>query len=318
MKNKWIKILIVSVLWIGFSSPPAEGESVDTWKLALLPTTLADFGHLTLSDVADKALTSSELLKQYGRTRLERAGSDGVQVSEILMALGRAGVPPSRIHLLSDSTRKVMPSPQTAVVTVVREAIIRKVAELNQFDPASISLEFTQIPGDLPKRENFSKVSVQPLIPLFHIEFLNERDQSVASATFEGKLSLRATVLAAKAPLMTGEYVTAENFSEEVRELSEVGGLVRSASELREGRWQLKQGLESGSILKRQDLQKLSQLQVGSMVTVIKKDPRFQVQTLGRIKEVMDNGASVLVENLDSKKEIVGKPISANEVEVNY
>jgi hypothetical protein len=36
------------------------------------------------------------------------------------------------------------------------------------------------------------------------------------------------------------------------------------------------------------------------------------------VKEVLENGSSVMVENLDSKKEILGRPLSSSEVEVIY
>ena len=44
----------------------------------------------------------------------------------------------------------------------------------------------------------------------------------------------------------------------------------------------------------------------------------FKIRALGRVKDILDGGANVLVENVDSKKELVGTPISETEVRITY
>ena len=56
----------------------------------------------------------------------------------------------------------------------------------------------------------------------------------------------------------------------------------------------------------------------GDVVTLVLSNASFQIRTIGRVKEVQDNGNRVLVENSDSKKEIWGKAINDSEVQVAF
>lgn len=56
----------------------------------------------------------------------------------------------------------------------------------------------------------------------------------------------------------------------------------------------------------------------GDIVTIAARNKRLQIRALGRVREVLENGALVSVENLDSKKTVLGKPIGPGEVEIVF
>ncbi|QQR81097.1 MAG: flagella basal body P-ring formation protein FlgA [Deltaproteobacteria bacterium] len=56
----------------------------------------------------------------------------------------------------------------------------------------------------------------------------------------------------------------------------------------------------------------------GDTVTLLVSSQDFKIRALGRVKEVQDNGNHILVENLDSKKELWGRALNASEVEIVF
>lgn len=126
------------------------------------------------------------------------------------------------------------------------------------------------------------------------------------------------TVLVANNSIVSGASVTASSFHEEKQVLNEAGDFIRSISELGTWSWEVLQSIAAGEPVRRGSLKSPMILQKGSVVTLSVKNQRFQVHALGRVKEVLDSGASVSVENLDSKKVVIGRPMNANEVEIVF
>lgn len=56
----------------------------------------------------------------------------------------------------------------------------------------------------------------------------------------------------------------------------------------------------------------------GDVVALILTNPSFQIRAVGKVKEVQEQGHRVLVENMDSKKEVWGHAISESEVQIAF
>jgi len=127
------------------------------------------------------------------------------------------------------------------------------------------------------------------------------------------------TVVVSSRELMAGEVVSAADFEEKKLSVQEdASGVMTNLRSLGEGRWQLQKSLALGEILHRDMVTYASNLQKGSVVTLITRGSGLEIRALGRVKDVMDQGTSILVENIDSKKELVGKALVSGEVEIIY
>ncbi len=82
--------------------------------------------------------------------------------------------------------------------------------------------------------------------------------------------------------------------------------------------WESIHDIAAHSPLQRDQLRTFIHLERGDVVTLLVKDARFQIRTMGMVQEVIDHGRSVLVENMDSKRTVVGKPISKHEVQIVF
>lgn len=303
--------------------PAFAGEG---WNLALLSEVSGSPDRLVLKDIVDSARTSPELINQYGEISMPQTGGDGsIQPSHVLLAFSRAGADLSKIRLLTYSEVRMKRADQNETLNLVRNAILENVKGLYQGDSSQIQVELTRIPANLPDRKLFTSIEAQiqeegATVPekSFLIKFIGADKATVATAEFKGKLSLKTSVVAARRPIMKGEFVSKEDFEEVNRELTGQEKVVRSLSELGEGRWQVATAIEKGAPLSKESLSFASSIQKGAVVTLLTGDDRFQVRTVGRVLEVMDNGANVLVENVDSKKTLLGKPLNGSEVRVGY
>lgn len=312
-KNLFLKLKFLSPLLLCSSLLWAGSEN---WNLALSRSTLGDPQHLFLKEVVDKQKTSPQILEQYGNLLLPPVNASGLQPAQVMVVLSKAGAPLNKIQLVSPPDQKIALSPKSVVLQKVREAIIQKAAEVNQVEAKTVILEISEVPEDLPAPDAFARLKVELLSSNVKVGFLSQKGELINSLEFPVKILLHSNVLVAKRPLMPSQSISVDDFEEKQQDLETLQGLVRGASELKDAKWNLSQGLEAGTLLRREFLQKASSLQKGALVSLISKNPRFQIQTLARVKEVLGNGEMVLVENLDSKKEITAKTLSSTEVEV--
>ncbi|MBF0492335.1 MAG: flagella basal body P-ring formation protein FlgA [Deltaproteobacteria bacterium] len=312
MKNSFLKIQIFSSLLL-FGSALHGAEN---WNLSLSSSTLGDPQRLFFKEVVDKQKTSPALLEKYGNLVLPPVSTSGLQAAQVMVFLGKVGAPLNKIQLISPPGQKVSLSPKSVVLQKIREAVIQKAAEMHQVEPKSILLEISEVPEDLPAPDGFSRLQVELTSPYVKANFLGQNGEILKSSQFTAKVLIRSSVLLAKKALMPSQSIGPEDFEEKQQDLESIQGLVRGLSELKDAHWNLSQGLEVGSLLRREYLQKATSLQKGALVSLVKRSPQFQIQTLARVKEVLGNGEMVLVENLDTKKEITAKTLSSTEVEV--
>ncbi len=287
-------------------------------RLALKAYHTSDSSHLKFQDVAAEG-TSNEILERYGKVVLSNAGSDGsLGASDVLMALEKAGADLSGIDIVTPAGRRTRPSPEIESVYLIRKEMARMASEKYKVLPEDITVELTAVPERLPPSRQVARLTVEEVSEGWVATFYQADGRVISSVPLKGNVSVQSLVVVARHSLMPGEFVTQENFREEKRPVDTLPGSFRKLTEIGKGRWQMTQGLEEGAPLKKEDIQQAVSLQKGGVVSLVMTNPQFQVRTVGRVKDILDGGAAVLVENLESKKEVMGRPLSANEVEVVY
>lgn len=287
-------------------------------RLALKAFHTADSMFLKIQDVAGEG-TSAEILDRYGKVVLPGGGADGsLGTSDVLMALEKAGADLSGVEIVTPAERRTRPSPEIESVYLIRQEMTRMAAEKFKVPPGDITVELTAVPERLPPSNKVARLTVETVDEGWVATFYQEDGRVITSVPLKGTVSVQSLVVVARHSLMPGEFVTQEDFREEKRPVETLPGAYRKLTEIGKGRWQMTQGLEEGAALKKEDIQQAISFQKGGVVSLVMTSPQFQVRTVGRVKDILEDGAAVLVENLDSKKEVMGRPLSANEVEVVY
>lgn len=310
------------LFWMGGTLANAQ----DYLNVGLVPVMTGDPSSLTISDVLDPQKTDPKILSTYGEISLPAAGGDGsIQPSHVLLTLARAGADLSNIRLVTSADTVVKPSYRADVINLIKEKSFSAISKIKKEDSKNLSIVFTNIPNDLPERDAFDDLDVEISrsensndIQNFFVRFKTRDGRTMATASLQGRLSIKRQVVVAKRTILPGEIVTQSDFKEQESQLGDPDGFVLSLKELGQSRWRVGEEISEGSIVKRNALNFSAKMEKGSIVTLLVGDKRFQIRSVGRVKEVLDDGLSVLVENMDSKKELIGKPISANEVRVIY
>ncbi len=316
-----------------FSPALALAGENPSWQISLRAGAIPE--HPVLRDVADPVGTSAEILQRYGYLPIEGASVNArPQPSQVMAALSRAGVDLSRVWIRESGLKSQASSERSAVIAQVEKAVVKKAVQLWQVDPADVTVSFESIPDALPQKDSFDGVSVEfektndvsrPTAKNIKAAFWNQNrtTQSQDAVTFIADLKVLFPVLVPNRSFPAGTTVTPDLFREEKRVVNEPGAYFRRVADLSgAGKndgviWNVVRALEIDTPVRRDDLQSPVSLQKGSLVTLIARSQRLQVRALGRVRETL-GGGSVSVENLDSKKIVVGRPLNSSEVEIVF
>ncbi len=160
------------------------------------------------------------------------------------------------------------------------------------------------------------------LVPPTQIQIFTEKapENSETNRTQQDPIKVKKTVsiLVAKRDLAAGDVVLPEDFEEAHLETESVEDFISSLSTLAGKRITLTRDLRLGGALRNGDFESVANPKKGDMVTISVLSKEFQIQTSGRVKEIQENGNRVLVENLDSKKEVWGKAVNEREVQIVF
>ncbi|GEM_PF-4568868 len=318
---KRMQIIALSVLL--FAVPRGAWAE---WRVQLLSHVAPGVGAPTIRDVVDEAKTSAAFLEQFGKVVVTLPKEEhAVTVAPVLAALSRAGVDLGNLVVRPASSDVEISRADPEILSMVRTLVVKQLATALQMPADQFVIEWTDYPPQLPERTLFTQMTVNPVATpdqphsyRVHVNFIQGQDQTIAVADFGARLRYRQHLLTATRPLMAGAIIGNEDFRDDVQVVDAPEQFVNSFDDVKGQKMQLVEGLADGAALTRANLRLTSQLQKGAIVTIYANDPRFRVRALGRVKEVTDNGASVVVENLDSKKELTGRPVGANEVQIVF
>lgn len=314
--RKTIAILIA----LGLSA--AQVGASEQLNLALKSKIEAKGTTVSLSEIFDTTRTSPTLVISYGQISIQvPKDSSRIIPADVLMALGRAGADLRHVTLITPSAVTIETDLASETLSLIKARALARLE--SESGLKEMSILFTKIPEDLPTRGSFQDISVEIRegttadIKNVVVNFM-DRGAVRSSAILEAKLEAQKTVLTAKNNLYAGMSVSAADFNVEKKSLLSAEGVISALEELGQGKWILNEAMAAGAPLKRSAVNVSATMQKGAIITLLTGDKRFQVRAMGRIKEVMDGGSSVLVENIDSKKEVVGRPLNANEVQIVY
>lgn len=318
MKLKLTILFVIAFL----ASGPAY--TLGSWNMGFLSQADTSKETLLVSDVLDEGKTSPDLIKRYGGVALPKTAiSNGIQPSQVLLALSRAGADLSAITLLTPADQRILPGQGSEVMVRIKKMATAELARSLNRSESEIHFDLDRPAQSFPQPQAFVDLAVQvkersaekaALIVIFK----DAAGHTVAAGEVTGRLSQSRQVVVAARNLLPGDSVTATDFKEVMTNDAARDEVVSSLKDLGSTHWQMNTALNEGEPLKRTSLNYSTLMKKGAVVTLVSGKKGFQVRALGRVKEVMDNGASVLVENVDSKKDIVGRPISVNEVQIFY
>lgn len=315
------KCVVLTLTW----SATAIAQS-QAWTVTLLPH--VDTAPAHLSDILDRYQTSPELLERFGLISLGLAvGQAEINPVHVLALLTRAGVDAGQIILQGRGVTIGNGSRADEMQTRLAGAVQQKLAEMKSCDPADLHVTLPTLPPTLPQPSAFAKVGVE--IEPQHVEletvparirFLDEHGELISQVDVETHVAAQQIVLIAARALEPGVVVTKDDFLVERRVVDAVPGerVVRDLAAISAGSWQVARALAPGEVVTQAVLRPNVTLQKGAVVTITARDDRFQVHAQGRVKALLENGNAVLVENTDSKKEIVARPVSSSEVEIVF
>lgn len=320
MKKVLLKLIIFSCFGANVYADPLD------LKIAFLQQVKGDPETLVLEDVLDKNLTSSEIINQYGKISVSFDASSGtLNPSHVMMALNRAGARIENIQMLNPADIKIVPSNKSQVIFFIKKHLLEKIASKESKDVSDIKVQFSEPGDDLPLRSSFSSVKFEDSFldsiknsQQLQVFYLDQEGRTLRTGNFKVDLFLSRKVIVSKKALMPGSWVTSDDFEELELKLSRKDHYVQSLDEIKNIRFQLNQGLEKGAPLYKDNLNQKITFNKGDVVTLIVGDGAFKITALGRILEIHDNGNSVVVENIDSKKELIGTPVSKNEVKIAF
>lgn len=296
----------------------------EVMNIELLRQVRGNPSNVKLIEIVDQAKTSTTLIERYGDLSIpETAQGETIEPYHVLLALSRAGVNLSQVRLLSTHAVKIISNQQNDVVSLIKSKIESYLKKSHWIDKDTRSFHVTNIPGNLPSRDTFMDVDIefrdlQEGSQEVLVKFINQKNQTIMTTLVRGTFEEKHKVLVAKRLLLDGETVSAEDFEVSEKDILDGNEYMSSLSDLGQSRWTLKRTLSQGAPLDRRALSYVASMKKGDIVTLLAGDKQFQIRARGRVKEVMSDGGSVLVENIDSKKEILGKPVNPGEVQIVY
>ena len=291
--------------------------------LSLKTSAQANGEHLLLSDVIDADKTSETILNGYGHLNIDSLISDGtIRPTQILLTLARSGVDLAHLKMLSSASAAIGVKRNNGLASQLKSEIL---SYANKQGPGRfIDLVFDQtaiseIPYD-KKSDNILIESLKEEAGRYKLKFSVKHAESNQTRFVDLSVSLvkGIPVILAKKSIMPGEVVTADMVEVGNQGLASSEDYISDLSIFTGSKVTANTLIEKGKAIPQSAVSSSTSIEKGAIVSLVTGNNQFQVRTLGRVKDILDNGSSVLVENIDSKKEIVGKPISANEVKVYY
>ncbi len=132
-----------------------------------------------------------------------------------------------------------------------------------------------------------------------------------------GYVEVYHPVVVTKRPISNKSILTEEDMALEIRPLSKLPQDIVLDIKSLIGK-QLKTSLKAGTVLRTCYIEDPIIVKNNSLVEIIAKNEKLIVRTKGKALQNGRIGEMIKVQNLSSKKVIVGKVVSASEVEVNF
>ncbi|EKD42154.1 MAG: hypothetical protein ACD_73C00298G0001 [uncultured bacterium] len=307
-------LMISCIVWCSLAS------ANDSY-MALKTAGAASGDNLLLKDILDLENTSADIIRNFGQISINNAARNGIiNPSQILVTLARAGMDLSQLKLLTPADAPIHVIQSLGLESKLKEKILAYLnAKNNQYYDLVINAEdISKIPYNQGDEITVNGMQEDNNKTNFNVSILNQLQNQNSRFILSAKPVKGKSVLTSKKTFLPGDELSRDDI--EITNKPFVAGIdyLSDTSFLSNSKVIVKEMIEKGSPILKSSLSSPSTLEKGSIVSLITGLGQVQVRATGRVKDILDNGNSVLVENIDSKKEIVGKPIGANEVRVYY
>lgn len=279
-----------------------------------------------LADVLDPASSSPALLAQFGAVSLASlSGVRQLSAAQLLPLLERAGANVRQIELRGGERLDIDSAAPNRLQQLAEDAVRRQVMQIRSLQADDVRVRLDGLPRELATAPNVADIdatfdaaalTVDPL-PI-RLRLVGRAGDIIREIPATARVQWRMPAVVVNQAVRAGERVTRAGVHVEKSFVDAAATPLCAIAELGDRPWTAWADVAAGEVLFAGMLQPVVQMQRGAMVTLVSRENRLSVRALGRVKTVADDGGSVVVENIDSKRELVGRPLSTSEVEVIF
>ncbi len=283
---------------------------------------------LTLADVVDVAKTSNSLLQKYGAIAIPYSGKR-INSSMILLTLSKAGADLDKIKMIDPADFVIAGNVESEFDFRLKTELIKLICQqqkCSELDSKNLQIELLEANFDRSKLTSYQSIQITNAFQVgaaqdishLQINFLDANGLTIGTTDLKMRVFLEKDVLVAKTNLAQGEYVDAASFTTAKIKVGLGEEYFYHVEDLGHAQIKMPSSLAQNMPLLKSYVERKLKMQKGDVVTLFVGNDRVSIKTMGKVKELIENGNSVLVENIDSKKELMGKPISDNEVQIAF
>ncbi len=247
-----------------------------------------------------------------------------LRVSDMLAALHQTGMD-SATSAPASAPSRARPPIAPELERLIREAMVDDVARHAACADTAVRVNFVQVPASL--HQIVGATSAVATLDYQHrvggsvpadVVVLDRRGEEMYRGRFAVDITIERDVVVATRAMSRGSTVTAADFRMARQGVAVDENVLSSWQGLPGQRWEMLQSADAGAPIIPSMLKPIHTIAKGAIVAIVAKENNFRIRTIGRVKEILEGGGSVMVENLDSRRIVVGRPISENEVEIIF
>ncbi len=273
---------------------------------------------IRIKDLVDLQHTDGQFLDNYGDILVSKRQMKSIDTSVLSMILERNGLDLSQHYIKNKGHILIVGGVVSSVCEGrIKEKIQQAIVDKYHVKETDIDLNIHSIAGSC---------HIVSSVNISSVHLGNDVDIKLEPSVHYGKshqisaradIAIQVPVVIAKKIIAKNTLIKKSNLMLERREIKsdaqlayrrlsdfETSNMVASMS-ISQGQMIVKKMLSSGIILKK-----------GDLITMITKQSGLQIHAVGRLLADAGLGQTVMVENIDSKKQVIGRVLDIKHVEV--
>lgn len=279
-----------------------------------------------LRDLVDAENTALDFVKKFGDVKIEIAeDAENVDHSTVLSALLAAGADVGAIRFLGNAGVTLERGQRIDLPQNVADGVESLLNADYGVPRADVSVRSARIRPKLPSAElaslKFSGLAAEDLSDLNRSRFsvsVESENGDRASYSLFLDLSVETAVVTAAIDLEAGQSLMETDYVSGRAPLKSIPGRLVAAGDLKGRPFKTLANLRKDDVLTAERVGEVQQVKKGTPVTLSYKTGMLSIQANGVLADDAEIGATVQVENADSKRLVSGRLVKKNEVEVGY
>jgi flagella basal body P-ring formation protein FlgA len=279
-----------------------------------------------LGDLVDAEATDLDFVKRYGAVKIETADeADAIDHSTVIAALIGSGADLDGIRFLGNAGIALERGQKIELPQTVAAATATLLNSAYGVPGADLTVKSARIlpklSGDDMAGFKFSGLKADDVSDLsrsrFSVVIENDAGERSTHALFLN-LSVETAVVTAASDLEAGQTLVETDYVSGRAPLKGLSGKIITANELNGKPFRVLGNVRKDETLTADSVGEIQQIKKGSPVTLSYKTGMLRIQATGTLASDAEIGATVQVENADSKRLVTGRLIAKDEVEVGY